>query len=64
MFGPEELFTRTELAFKEIEGMCLGLGDVQRCDHIAACREPQPPAGCNFSKTTRQPSALLPPCLL
>lgn len=30
----EELFTRTWLAFKEIGGMCLGLGDVQRSDQI------------------------------
>lgn len=30
----EELFTRTWLAFKEIGGMCLGLGDVRRYDQI------------------------------
>ena len=30
----EELFTRACLAFKEIGGMCLGLGDVQRYDQI------------------------------
>lgn len=31
---PQELFTRTWLAFKEIGGMCPGLDDVQRYDRI------------------------------